>query len=72
MFTFRSSKQQISMLACEDTHIVMPGVRFLFSYNFARLACLEIFNSAIVAAVHAAIAQTLLCKTKIKKLIKNL
>lgn len=31
MFIFKSSKQ-ISLLACEDTHMVIPGVRLVFSY----------------------------------------
>lgn len=39
-FIFRSSKQ-ISKLAHEDAHTVMPGIRFSFSYFFASLACLE-------------------------------
>lgn len=52
------------MLACKDTYLVMPGVRFLFSWFFAGL---EISNSAIVAAVHAAIAQSLFCKTRFLK-----
>lgn len=66
MFLFRSNKQ-ISMLACKDTYIVMPGVRFLFSWFFASLVCMEISNSAIMAAVHAAIAQSLFCKIRFLK-----
>lgn len=44
------------MLDHKDIHIVMPGVRFLFYYIFASLACLEISNSA---TVHAEIEQSL-------------
>lgn len=71
MSIFRSSKQ-ISVLACKYTYIVIClvldvwfsfGVGFWGLGFFASLVCLEISNSAVVAAVEASVTQSWFSKT---------
>lgn len=75
---FRSSKQ-ISVLACKYTYIVIclvldfcfsfGGLGFFglfcwFFFSFASLVCLEISNSAAVAAAQTSVTQSWFCKTR--------